>query len=501
MLREKIFSQDKYILLLLFSIAITIIYNLSILAYSPLPWFDEVFFASITHSYIENGLFNLSLAPLYNSSEVLTYGPVYFVLNSFIINILGFGIFQFRLLNFLANTSAIFILSLILKKYNIPVKERLLLILIYLLDAMYIINSHSGRMDGVAVFFMLFFTYLVLNYNKNFWILPLSGVFFGLAVLTTPRAIFFMIPIIFYYVIKLLLNWKKDRNLLRLITWAIPPLFLYFLWIFSKFGSINAFFDYYLQEKLTDQGQGSTLDTFIHFSPYINPLEYHVVYATIISFMVLFFKNIKNIPAIVFIFICNILLFYGFILDTGMYSIFILPFFYFIIFISLNLSKINNKLKYGIILILLLFNFSTFILKNTGIILDFNHRNYKALNKLFDENIPQNAKVVGSEVFFYAAIQNKNNFQTIERGSNWWDRYKYHAEVFDFEYLILSEQFYLAHKGILEIYHTKDMELIKKINFGEMNNSLTLKISNFLDITSPTYSYNGLIFKRKKNTK
>jgi len=497
---KKILYQNKLNLVLFFIIIVNIIYNLLMLNYSPLPWFDEVYFTSITMSYTETGLFKFSISPLYDSGEVLRYGPLYFILTSWIIKIFGFGLLQFRVLNFIASVSSIYIASLILKKYNISLKEQLIFIVIYIFDAMLVMNSHSGRMDGVAVFFILIFIYLVLNYEKNIWNLPVSGVSFAVAILITPRAIFFMLPIIFYYGFLLITKWKHNRNYLRLLSWAFPPLFLYFSWIFIKFGSIEYFFDYYLQKRNTEMGSDSYLETFIQFSPYI--LKYQIplfIIAGLLSIHLFF--NYKKIPLIIYFSLANILIFYGFILDTGMYSIFIIPFYYIIIFITLNILKISKKLKYSIYFFFLFFNISLFAIKNIGIIMDINHRDYKVLNTIIDETIPEKSKVVGSEVYYYSIIQNQCNFQTIERGSNWWDRYKYHAEVFDFDYLIVNEQFYINHKGIFEIYHTQEMELVKEIKLSEINNSITVKISEFLDIPSPMYSYNGLIFKRKKNTK
>jgi len=474
-----------------------IIFNLLTLNYSPLPWFDEVYFASITKSYSETGLFKFYISPLYDSGEVLRYGPLYFIFTSIIVKIFGFGLFQYRILNFVASVLCIYIASLILKKYKLSNKDLFFFITIYLFDVMFVMNSHSGRMDGVALLFVLIFHYLVLNYNKNYWNLPLSGVAFAISILTTPRSVFFMLPIIFYFGFVLMLHLKKDKNYLRLLSWAIPPIILYLFWIFIKFGSIQSYFDYYLQKRTTEHGSDSYLETFIQFSPYIFKFQIPLFVVTTLSIILLIFSKAKK-HFFIFISLANIFIFYGFILDTGMYSIFILPFYYLIIFLSFNINPINNKLKYSIYIFLLLFNLSTFVIKNTGIVLDLKLRDYKRLNSIVNQNIPKNSRVIGNEVYFYTVIQNNCDFQTIERGGNWLDRYDYQAKVFDFDYLILNEQFIEDHKGIFSIYHVDEMEVIQRIKLGDEKNSITIKISNLLDIPNPMYSYNGIIYKRKK---
>ena len=82
------------------------------LPYSPLPWFDETFFASITHSFINGSGFQLAVCPLQSNGEpVLLYGPVYFLLTGLITKTLGFGLFSFRLANLLGAIVSIFLFS------------------------------------------------------------------------------------------------------------------------------------------------------------------------------------------------------------------------------------------------------------------------------------------------------------------------------------------------------------------------------------------------------
>ena len=50
----------------------------------PIPWFDETFFASITHNFWREGSFVPEIAAtVLNHKPLLIYGPIYFIVNSF----------------------------------------------------------------------------------------------------------------------------------------------------------------------------------------------------------------------------------------------------------------------------------------------------------------------------------------------------------------------------------------------------------------------------------
>ena len=75
-----------------------IMYHISTIPISPLPNYDEVFFASISNEYQNTGLLNLKAGTLpgENSIEVLEYGPIYFLLQGLVISKFGLSITSAR---------------------------------------------------------------------------------------------------------------------------------------------------------------------------------------------------------------------------------------------------------------------------------------------------------------------------------------------------------------------------------------------------------------------
>lgn len=59
------------------------------MSFSPIAWFDEVYFASTTHSFMNGNGLSLELD---HCEPVLMYGPIYFLLTSSVMKLFGFGI-------------------------------------------------------------------------------------------------------------------------------------------------------------------------------------------------------------------------------------------------------------------------------------------------------------------------------------------------------------------------------------------------------------------------
>lgn len=144
--------------------AILVIWSIGALIYSPTAWFDEVYFASATHSFISgNGL----AVELDNYEPCVTYGPVYFLITGLVTKVFGFGMFQFRLVNCLFAFLCVIILGIVLERIKVKETLRYLFQLILLTDVLFVSNSHSGRMEFVAVFFVLIAYLFYLGQQKK----------------------------------------------------------------------------------------------------------------------------------------------------------------------------------------------------------------------------------------------------------------------------------------------------------------------------------------------
>ncbi len=238
-------NKNRIFFVLSFCILLLHVLTLNI---SPVPWFDEVFFLSISESFKEEGVFRLAMAPYYDK-EILTYGPIYFVLTALSTEVFGLGVFQFRIVNFLFSLLAVFAFKKILStNFNLSKTSAFGLSLALFLEPIFHANSHGGRMDMVALFFVLMSIhhYLKSHYNKEIrYSILLSGVFASLALLTTPRLAVFIFAIPLMLLIELIRSKLNIRILKKALLWGIIILFVYSIWVFVAFGGINEMLDYY----------------------------------------------------------------------------------------------------------------------------------------------------------------------------------------------------------------------------------------------------------------
>ena len=73
-------------------------FHLLMLSRSPIPYFADTFFASISHTFTQTGEMRLSVSPLWMNGPVYLYGPIYFYAQRLVYEVLGFGILQSRIL-------------------------------------------------------------------------------------------------------------------------------------------------------------------------------------------------------------------------------------------------------------------------------------------------------------------------------------------------------------------------------------------------------------------
>jgi hypothetical protein len=428
-----------------------ILYHLATLNISPLPWFDELYFVNITNNFSETGKFIFDLYPWRNppkQEEVLTYGPIYFYLTDFSWNILGKGIFQFRIVNFFFGALSIMMLFKIAQLQSIPKHFIWLAITLIITDPVLIQNSHSGRMDLVAFFFITFSLFLLLQKSTlTIGQLIVSGTMGVLALLTTPRVFFLLAPLGLILIFRI---YQTKASFLKcLIAWVSPFVILYGTWIFTAFGGFTEYIDHYTSNKIITGHWGGNLN--------ITSFQYPLILTTIFSiFIIVFNKAHKNL---FFIFsILSLFLFYWLIYDYGLYNAMVLPFSYLLIVIALNKETKNIfRLILSLLTILLfIINIGVFAVKNTVILSTSQQRNTRNYAEMISKYIPENAKVVGDDRYYYVFLLNGNKYQSIEEGNikrtNINKVISYQKNSFDFDYFIISNESQIANPDILSAY-------------------------------------------------
>ncbi len=221
-------------ILVLGGVVILVLWQLVALNRAPLPRYDEVFFHNVTHQWMETGSYLLSIRPNLYPFEIAFYGPVYFWLQAGMMQALGHGIWEFRLLNAICGLLVLGLVFLFAQRLGVKKEYSLLGILFLLLDPTYSEILHSGRMDLVAVFLALLGIWVLQKHSQRGTALLLGALLFGVSLVTTPRIVF-LLPWVLWEVYR---NSAGKACMLRGASLLI--LFLPLgLWVLCKVGIVQ----------------------------------------------------------------------------------------------------------------------------------------------------------------------------------------------------------------------------------------------------------------------
>ncbi|MCS6821725.1 MAG: hypothetical protein NZ551_07635 [Microscillaceae bacterium] len=460
--------------------------------YSPLPWFDEVFFADISYNLYKNGTFIPQVAIF---QPEYSYGFVHFLFAALSFKFLGFGLIAYRWLNYLFGALVVWMwLKILQKEQPISQDSQPFWALLLLCDPLFNLSMHEGRMDLTALFFMLLGIYFVQDKQAINWKnIIFSAVCIALALLTTPRIGFLLIALGGYWIYYLFLNWRK--NFFLLIGWCLIIFLLYSIWVRYAFGSYYAFLNYYLGDT-----QWKIYKTYLGFSGYIPKQSYLLITVSIFSMLIVFFFALKTqtYKAFYAFIVASIVSFYVIVYDLGPYSIFIIPFYYFwIAKISHLQTNFLPKWVFALPAIgLFFFNLSYFSLKNIQIFTSLAQRSPAHAEAFVRKHIPPKSRVVSEPMYYYAVkragseMQFMNYFEELEQ------REHRQRTKWQYEYLIVTEHLLWRDKPTVSYYFSKaDFEPIAHLHIPQNSFSRWLDAQGWLSTTERT-GYNAIIYKR-----
>ena len=427
----------------------------------------------------------------------MLYGPVYFIIQKFILKIIGFGVFQFRLFNFLCGLAIIPILRKLIKD-SISLKVQLYIFIAILLEPVFQRNLHSGRMDFLALVFLFtaYIFYFKIEKSDNKKILSIAvGVLLALATLTTPRIIFGFV----FFVIDAILNVKKRERLLQYFIIFLSFALIYSIWIFVKFNSLNQFIFTYTNNDLIKEHLGADRSIFLRYN-------YHILLWVLLVISCIFLLKIwKKLPQkskqLARLSIINIIVFHFAIAERGPYTAMVIAFYLVIIGIAFNyLLKQNNSIKWSVTFYtIIVFPFAAiFSIKAVSIIKTFNDRNPYTIEKEISNIIPKDKKVIGTFDYYFACINNQNNFEEFEYCIDFDKMFYHQTNEFKYEYLIVREDFCnlpITQKYLASNKHILVATIGTKPATQGFNNWLDQYIYKLLD-THIISSYYGKIYKR-----
>jgi Dolichyl-phosphate-mannose-protein mannosyltransferase len=200
---------------------LAIILILLFLPRSPLPWLDEVYYASAALAVVRGGP---SVPTIFGAFPHvaridLLYGPLISFLGSLEIRIFGLSATSWRLLGFWGAVGAVFSASWMSRRLDRSSGAAAAAAMIVALSQGVGARATSGRLDTVTVALELLSLACALaaiesqrSRRSGFLCAALAGIFCGLAALSTPRSFPFVLGL--FVALGLELVWRKSHGLL-----------------------------------------------------------------------------------------------------------------------------------------------------------------------------------------------------------------------------------------------------------------------------------------------
>lgn len=485
--------NKRYYPLIILLVAFLALWSMYTLQYTPLPWVDEVYFASVTQSFVDgNGL----TLPVGLNQDVYHYGPVYFLLTGLSVLIGGFNLFSFRIVGLIFSFFVGYLVYLILNEKRIGKKLAIAIVVIMLYDQLLVYCSHIGRMELVAVTFLLISLFYFEKNKGNYSISSIVLISFNLllALLTTSRSVVIILPI----GIIVLLDLLSKRQWKELFLFVLIPIVGFLIWLFSSYGSFESFVNYYTQVE-DSYADGNLVNRFVGGSFIISKNHYPLV---ILSLLIVIHSVIEKYFKSIGLYVVTILLFYLVVHSTSdTYSVMIFPFYFLIIGIGIK-KMIEMKKKRKMIFVLaatllmlnVFINIVIFFAKWTLIESAKEYRDKDLIKVWISKHIPEGSLVLASDAYYYAMIDNHCNYKSLTqvyRNDN--QLRNYLCKDFKPEYVMMYS--YEGSPDALKSFKLLNLELIDHYEPIPYYNWLD-KIVSFAGLSNQV-SYEGDLYKVK----
>lgn len=452
--------------------------------------------------FAETGDFFAPVCPLmdYYYPQSKAYGPGYFILLGFVFKIFGFGMVQMRTPALLFGFAFLLLGYRMLRESGVSEKPSAIFFILLLIDPIFLQNIHSGRMDSTALFFAgMGGLFVIRATNQN----ALSdyvfcGIFLGLAILCTPRiAVNIIGPGMAAFLF--LRASPSPKKVLKFLLIPLLAGLIYTIWIFWGFGGFSNAWLYFFGQPREKLHYDSLAQGYISFEKYIPVFQYPAILLLIILVIYWLFGR-RKINPLQLICAFNLMAYFLLVRDTGIYSIFSIPWAYMLMVSigdSFNLTTVSAGRLTLVFSLLICLNAGIFLTKQLVIAMDAPSRDDELVSQAIGKIIPAGSRVIGDEVYYYAAMNNGLKFQYIDRGAAGHQRLCYHKINFDFEYIIVRNPM----SNPAEFNHYSQSIPLRKI--GEISppssDSDFKKIASFLlnkfGINIPA-GYKGTIYQR-----
>jgi hypothetical protein len=409
------------------------------------PIEDETIIAPLTQSVAATGQLRFDPAPQWKAA-VYTYGPVYFAVTAPIIKWLGLGVVQQRLVALIGGLALVAIFAAILKARRISVPTMPLVIMAFAFDPILTRMMHLGRMDTLALLFVFAALWMLVAGSPGDgaertarWRLVCAGLLVGAAILTTPRAALSAAPLALVVPKRSrLVDWAAD-----ILLFGAVAAILYGVWMAWAFGGPLDVVRYY--SPLARRFVAS------HF--FITPVQVPLLLAAGSAVAwALVSRRQAFLSSLAVAALAGICLFYGFVNDTsGLYSIYILPFYY-----VLLAEALNQQRRYRVLLpIVLLVVANGVVALYYASTLAANSRpmSARSVERFIASAIPPGSRVIGDDMFYFAAIRAGLDYQYMNQfATTVEERERYQRVVYDYEYVLWSNRLAWFDPSLLAYY-------------------------------------------------
>lgn len=205
---------------------------------SPLPWLDEIFYASAALAVAQGGppIPTIMAAFPHTVRLDLLYGPMIPFLGSLDIRLLGLSATNWRLLGFIGGVGAVFAAACVARRLDRSRVVMAAAAMVVALSQGMGARATSGRLDTVTVMLELLSlacTLGALRFQKSRRVVrvnaALAGLFCGFAALSTPRAFPFVLGLFIALGLELVLDpsWEFAVRVLIIGVVALLPVWLW----------------------------------------------------------------------------------------------------------------------------------------------------------------------------------------------------------------------------------------------------------------------------------
>jgi 4-amino-4-deoxy-L-arabinose transferase-like glycosyltransferase len=483
------------------------LFHLITLSISPIVWTDEVCLNSITVDWLQNRTLHFTADKSWiGGREALFYGPVFFMLNGGMIAMLGNDVFSGRLVGLLSGLS-LCVLCLRLLRTEAGARHYVLAIGVALMlsDVFFGAALHRARMDPLALLFYFGCAALLFRLLRDparsrktvWWVV--AGVLAGLALLTTSRMILFT-PALALLAIWYAVREKFSRlAIINLVVAGAVAALLVLSWFVYAFKSYAVFEEHYRVLKTAMLYNESTRFTVRR--------ELYVTFGIALAAFVLGLVVLKRayLTPLVLFCVINVFCYYAFVDDTGPYSILVLPYLYLLFLTTFQLlSERSGHGKWILVLgaFLVFYNLSLFGFRTALLVLDWPSRDHRKVEAFVNRNVPQNARVAGDYIFYYAVVNNGNPYQMLfsyQTGEDINRVEKFCRDTFNYDYMLMAERTPVGNPKVANLFLKGD-SMVPVAAYTTEHSALLWKLNEMGLYEVRRGTYDGTLYRRVRGS-